>query len=107
MNKGDIVLIPFPFTDLTGIKNRPALVLVEAESDITVSFITTQLKWQDDYDVKIEPTTINGLKKPSMIRLSKLATIEKDLVIGRLGSLSPIELKIVDANLIRLFKISE
>ena len=41
MKKGDIVLIPFPFTDLTGNKNRPALVLVESEEDITVCFITT------------------------------------------------------------------
>ena len=63
MNKGDIVLIPFPFTDLSGIKNRPALILVDGEVDITVSFITTQLKWQEDSDVRIEPTQTNGLKR--------------------------------------------
>ena len=62
MIKGDIVLIPFPFTDLTGIKNRPALILVCGETDLTVSFITTQTKWLDDYDVKIEPSSKNGLK---------------------------------------------
>jgi mRNA interferase MazF len=84
MKKGDIVLIPFPFTDLSGIKNRPALVLVEGESDLTVSFITTQLRWLEDTDVKIEPTPVNGLKQTSLIRLSKLATIDKDLVIGKL-----------------------
>lgn len=85
MNKGDIVLMPFPFTDLSGIKNRPALILVDGESDITVSFITTQLKWQEEFDVKIEASKTNGLKKTSLIRLSKLATIDKDLVIGNLG----------------------
>ena len=61
MIKGEIVLIPFPFTDLSGIKNRPALVLVENEDDITVSFITTQLKLQEELDVKVEPDTENGL----------------------------------------------
>ena len=63
MIKGDIVLIPFPFTDLTGVKNRPALILVETDSDITVSFITTQAKWEDESDVRLEPTKDNGLKR--------------------------------------------
>jgi mRNA interferase MazF len=77
MTKGDIVLIPFPFTDLTGAKNRPALVLIETETDITVSFITTQLKWTEEHDVKLEPTPLNGLKKSSLVRLSKFATIDR------------------------------
>jgi len=107
MNKGDIVLIPFPFTDLSGKKNRPALILVDGEVDITVSFITTQLKWQEDSDVKIEPTQTNGLKKTSLIRLSKLATIDKDLVIGKLGNLSQDELTSVDKNLVKIFRLGQ
>jgi mRNA interferase MazF len=55
--------------------------------------------------VKIEPSPTNGLKLTSLIRLSKLATIDKDLVIGRLGSLSQDELAIVDKNLIKIFKL--
>lgn len=39
MNKGDIVLIPFPFSDLSGAKNRPAVILIETDEDITVAFI--------------------------------------------------------------------
>jgi len=105
MKKGDIVLLPFPFTDLSGIKNRPALILAECESDITVSFITTQLKWQGDFDVKIEPSQSNGLKRTSLIRLSKLATIDKDLVIGKLGNLLQDELVNVEKNLVKLFKL--
>lgn len=107
MNKGDIVLIPFPFTDLSGIKNRPALILVDGEADLTVSFITTQLKWQEDFDVKIEPSQTNGLKRTSLIRLGKLATIDKDLVIGKLGKLSQDELSNVDKNLVKIFKLGQ
>ena len=44
MNKGDVVLIPFPFSDFSGAKNRPAVILIETDEDVTVAFITTQLK---------------------------------------------------------------
>jgi mRNA interferase MazF len=105
MNKGDIILIPLPFTDLSGIKNRPALILSVGGSDITVAFITTQLKWQEDLDLKIDPSPINGLKLTSLIRLSKLATIDKDLVVGKLGNLSNAELVNVNMSLMKLFKL--
>lgn len=44
MAKGYILLISFPFTDLTGSKLRPAVILAETSIDITVCFITTQLQ---------------------------------------------------------------
>ena len=105
MRKGDIVLIPFPFTDLTGAKNRPALVLVDNQLDITVSFITTQLRWREACDIALEPTQGNGLKKPSLIRVSKLTTLDKDLVIGKLGQITDQELEKVNSSLIELFKL--
>jgi mRNA interferase MazF len=43
MNKGDIVLLLFPFTDLAGSKTRPAIILISSEEDVTVCFLTTQL----------------------------------------------------------------
>jgi len=107
MNKGDIVLIPFPFTDLSGIKNRPALILVDGESDIIVSFITTQLKWQEDFDVKIEPSSSNGPKRISLLRLSKLATIDKEMVIGKLGNVAQDQMINVDISLIKIFKLEQ
>ena len=87
MVKGDIILIPFPFTDLKGQKKRPAIVLTSDNSDVTVSFITTKLKWYSKLDIKLKPSENNGLKKPSMIKLNKIATIEKELVVGILGKM--------------------
>ena len=105
MRKGDIVLIPFPFTDLSGQKKRPALVLITTITDVTVAFITSQLQWQSEYDINLEPSPENGLKKISLIRLSKLATIDIELVIGRVGSLSEVEIEELNKNLIELLQL--
>ncbi len=73
-----LFLIQFPFTDLSGEKNRPAIILLESEYDVIVSFITTKLKWKKESDIMILPSKENGLKELSLVRLSKLATIDKD-----------------------------
>jgi mRNA interferase MazF len=107
MQKGDIVLIPFPFTDLSGKTNRPALVLVDGEMDLTLAFISTQLKWKDETDIVLKPSVRNGLKKESLIRLSKIATIDKLLAIGLLRKTDSKVMKQINNNLIKLFKLNE
>jgi mRNA interferase MazF len=102
MAKGDIVLITFPFTDLSGSKLRPAIILAETPLDLTVCFITTQLQWQEDTDVELMPTPTNGLKKQSLIRTSKIATLDKTLAKGLLGRLSINELSDLN-NKLKLF----
>ncbi len=105
MQKGDLVLVPFPFTDLRGSKKRPALVLMVGNSDVTVSFISTQLHWQEPTDMLLQPDLANGLKKPSLIRTGKIATIDKALVIGKLGNLNAYELAELDKKLVQIFDI--
>ena len=106
MKKGEIVLIPFPFTDLKGNKLRPALVLFATVSDIIVSFITTQVQWEEQNDIIIKPDKNTGIKKTSLIRLSKLATLDKSFVIGQIGVLNKSTLKEVDDKLIVIFNIN-
>lgn len=105
MKKGDIVLIPFPFTDLSGSKNRPVLVLVEDHLDVTVAFISGQIKWQASHDLLLTPSPQNGLKKVSLVRTNKLATLNKGLVLGLLGSLAVNEMAELDQKLLGLFQI--
>ena len=107
MKKGDIILIPFPFTDLTGNKNRPAIVLIESEEDVTVCFITTQIKWKAEFDSIIEPSLLNGIKKTSLVRLNKFATIDKELVLGLLGKLDQRDIEQLDRNLIKILKLNK
>ena len=85
---GAIVLTDFPFTDLSSAKRRPALVVSTdnaRRSDIIVAYITSVLRNAPDA-APLAPAPENGLKVPSMVRFEKLATIEKRIVAGRVGS---------------------
>ena len=97
MAKGDIILISFPFTDLSGSKLRPVVILAETTLDITACFITTQINWQETTDVLISPNSVNGLRKLSLIRTSKIASLHRYLARGLLGKLTSADL--IDLNI--------
>lgn len=107
MKKGDIILVPFPFTDLLGNKKRPALVLINSPEDVTVSFITTQFQWKSEFDVEIKPTPKNGLKRKSLIRLNKLATLDKEIVLGKLGNLQKYVINEINQKLINILQFQQ
>jgi len=98
----DIILIPFPLTDLASQKIRPALQLSNAsDDDIVLCAIST--KKHSSFDIKITPTKANGLKKVSYIRSNKIATIEKRLALAKLGDLDGATKKAVHCKLKKLF----
>ncbi|WP_321421966.1 type II toxin-antitoxin system PemK/MazF family toxin [uncultured Methanobacterium sp.] len=108
--KGKIVLLPFPFTDLTASKLRPALVIYEGERDIIVSFISSKIPQVPlETSVILEKTNpsfeVTGLKTDSIIKLDKIATILKELVIGELGELDEILTLKINEKLKNIFKI--
>jgi mRNA interferase MazF len=88
--KGKIVLVPFPFTDLTAAKLRPALVIYEGEKDVVMAFISSKIPSElSEVDILItkDHTSFRkaGLKVDSVIKLDKIATVLKDLIVGELG----------------------
>lgn len=90
--KGKIILIPFPFTDLTTTKLRPALVLFEGQRDVVVAFISSRIPQRTEpTEITINEThpefKLTGLKTSSVIRLDKVATISKDLILGEIGEI--------------------
>jgi len=91
--KGKIVLIPFPFTDLTSTKLRPALVLYEGEKDVVVAFISSRITKTRYADVIIDEShpefKKTGLKLSSTVKLDKIATISKELMLGEIGEIGP------------------
>lgn len=91
------MLTPFPYTNLSGQKVRPALVVSRTDrmgSDVVLAFITTYsggiLVTTDllieDSDPDLPQT---GLKRASVVKLDKLVIVEASVVIGELGQLSP------------------
>ena len=68
-------MIPFPFTNLKGAKWRPAVILYKGELDVIVTFITSRVKWEENTDLLIVTDQLNGLKKPSLIRIDEIATL--------------------------------
>ncbi|MBU3123188.1 type II toxin-antitoxin system PemK/MazF family toxin [Sinomicrobium weinanense] len=69
--------------------------------------MSTQTKWKADTDILLFPSKENGIKKESLVRLSKFATIDKDLVIGRLGTIEDKTIRLVNQNLKKILNIDE
>jgi len=108
--KGKIVLVPFPFTDLTAAKLRPALVLFETERDVVVAFISSRLPEEPSPpEIVVEKNhqefRQTGLKQSSVIRLDKVATIVKGLVVGEIGEIGPALKKKINETLSTLYRI--
>ena len=86
---GQIVLLRFPFTDGISFKRRPALIINDCgDGDVIVGRITSKI-YHSEFDIDINDLAKSGLKLPSVIRVHKIATLEKHLVelnMGQIGS---------------------
>ncbi len=111
--KGDVVLAPFPFTDLTQAKLRPAVVLwasTTGGNDTTICFISSQnltgLKTEEflieDSDAEFAGT---GLKVSSKVIVSRIVTIDRNLITRRLGKLGTNQLQQLDNCIIETFQV--
>ena len=106
MHKGTIILVPFPFTDLSGHKVRPAIVLYSQNkgNDCVVCFVSSKDNEKiGTLDLKVTPTPQNGLKVDSVIKVTKLATLEKRIAIGEIGTLEKSVIKNIDSVLKKVF----
>lgn len=93
-NFGDLVLVPFPFTDQTGAKKRPAVVVSSAaynaaRRDIILMAVTSQVRATTGVgEVVVSDWQRAGLLKASVIK-PVLTTVEKGLILSTLGQLEP------------------
>ncbi|UNU25874.1 type II toxin-antitoxin system PemK/MazF family toxin [Microcoleus vaginatus] len=89
---GELVLVGFIFAGAAETKRRPGLVLLDTgDEDMIVAKITSQIT-RTNFDVEIQEWQQAGLKRPSVVRLHKVNTLQKSLVERRLGILTPDDL---------------
>jgi mRNA interferase MazF len=90
--KWDIILVPFPFTDLTAAKRRPALVVSpdsynKSGQDVVIVFLTSRTDISPrPGDYRIRFWKESGLPKASLLRM-RFATIDREIIVKRIGRL--------------------
>lgn len=108
MKRGKIVLTPFPFTDLTSSKIRPATIVSDSTrmgADVILAFITSVFDSTNlsPTDYLLEDTDADfsaaGLKKSSLFKMDKLATVSRSIILGELGEASSALQATLDAKL--------
>jgi mRNA interferase MazF len=94
--RGDVVLTQFPFTDLSGARVRPAVVVPQGQmgEDVVLAAISSVFRGAlapTDYTVATtHPEFVRtGLRVASVFRMHKLASVERAVIIRRLGRLGP------------------
>jgi mRNA interferase MazF len=88
--KGDIVVIPFPFSDLSGSKKRPAIVLTDLQGDDIILCQITSQQTKDKYAIAIKDLDFKTgyLPAPSNIRPNRIFTADKNIIIKKVATLN-------------------
>jgi mRNA interferase MazF len=88
--KGDIIVIPFPFSDLSGSKKRPALVLADLQGDDIILCQITSQQVKDKYAIPIKERDFKTgkLTVTSNIRPNRIFTADKNIIIKKAATLN-------------------
>ena len=104
--KGDVVVLPFPFSDLSSVKRRPALAVSVFEGhDLLLCQITSQFQ-PDNYSFRLNDSDFKAgnLNLPSFIRGNKLFTADISLIQYKIGSIKDKKLKDVVESICGIIK---
>ncbi len=104
LKRGDVVLIPFPYTDLSATKTRPAVVVSselyhELRSELLLAYLSSRIAAADPrLDYILVDWKEAGLLKPTFMR-PKIAAIEPSLIVYHVGALSERDMREVNGRL--------
>lgn len=96
---GDVVTVPFPFTDRRQAKRRPAVVLSNRRlsahaNQYVLAMVTSAHHEPWPFDVPISQGVAAGLRAPSVVRW-KLFTLDASLIVRRLGALAESDVRVL------------
>ncbi|PIN90571.1 MazF family transcriptional regulator [Candidatus Pacearchaeota archaeon CG10_big_fil_rev_8_21_14_0_10_34_76] len=107
-NQGDIVIVPFPFSDLSAIKQRPVLILsrdkdIQDSEDVITCGMTSNLK-NAKYSIMVEnkDLEIGSIPVKSRIKLDKIFTLDKKTIIKKVAKINKQTLEKVKKEFVNL-----
>ncbi len=106
----DVVLVPFPYSDLTSVKRRPVLIISNdsynnKREDVIVCILTSNT-FIDEYSIPISNDSLEYglLPEPSVIKAAKLFTIHKAMILKKFSVVNKETFKEVVSRLSKIFK---
>lgn len=102
--KGDVVVVPFPFSDLAQAKRRPALVVTKLKGNDLILCQITSRHTRDEYAITLSDKDFEsgGLKQRSHVRPNRLFTADQGIILYRVGHLKPEKLNEIIDKIIEL-----
>ncbi len=104
--KGEVVVVPFPFSDLTVSKRRPAIIIVNLKGeDLILSQITSK-DIKDEYSIPISENDFKkgSLKQDSNVRPNRLFTADKNIILYSIGKLKKQKISQIINRLVEIIK---
>ena len=103
--KVDVIVVPFPFSDLSAMKKRPAVVAATLQGDdIICCQITSEARF-DNYSIKLNDNDFKegGLQLASTIRPNRIFTADRSLISYKAGKLKEKKVKEIENALVKIF----
>lgn len=102
--KGEVVVLPFPFSDLSASKKRPAVVVATLTGDVICCQITSEARF-DEYAIVLNDKDFQqgSLQQTSLVRPNRLFTADRSIISYKAGTLNGKKVKEVESSLVKIF----
>lgn len=103
---GQIIVLPFPFSDLTQNKYRPGLLFANVEYGDWIVCQITSKSYKGRYEIEIQNSDLltGNLRQVSYVRVSKLFTAKESVFTGIIGQLKPEKLRMIKEMVVSLIR---